>query len=45
MNKKLLERIQEIFFTKLQSKTGQGKNEVQELYKSSVIEALSELLD
>ena len=45
MNKKLLARIQELFFAKLSTKTGWGKNEVQELYKSAVIEAISELLD
>ena len=45
MNKKLLKRIEEIFFLKLQANTGWGKNEVQMLYKEAVNEALIELAD
>lgn len=45
MNKKLLERIEEIFAAKLEAKTGWGKNEVLVLYKDSVKEALMELID
>lgn len=45
MNRKLLARIQEIFFSKLQTKTGWGKLEIQQLYKDSVLEAISELID
>lgn len=45
MNKKLLKRIEEIFELKLSTKTGWGKNEVLQLYKDSVTEALLELID
>lgn len=45
MNKKLLKRIEEIFEYKLQAKTGWGKNEIMLIYKDSVNEALTELLD
>lgn len=44
MNKKLLERIREIFLAKLSAKTGWGKNEVLQAYDDSVREALLELL-
>lgn len=44
MNKKLLERIEELFVAKLQSKTGWGRNEVLEAYREAVREALMELL-
>jgi len=45
MNKKLLKRIEEIFTEKLQVKTGWGKNDVLNVYKESVNEAILELLD
>lgn len=45
MNKKLLQRIEELFTAKLQDKTGWGRNEVLQLYKDSVTEALLELLE
>lgn len=45
MNKKLIQRIEEIFTAKLQSKTGWGKNEILVLYKESVTEACLELID
>lgn len=45
MNKKLLERIDEIFAKKLELKTGWGKNEVLAVYREAVKEALMELLD
>lgn len=45
MNKKLLKRIEELFTEKLQSKTGWGKNEVLQIYKDSVNEAMMDLLD
>jgi len=45
MNKKLLERIQEIFFEKLQGKTGWGRNEIQSIYKDAVTQALLETVD
>lgn len=44
MNKKLLQRIEEIFIQKLQAKTGWGRNEIQVLYKDSVSEALMEMI-
>lgn len=45
MNKKLLQRIEEIFQQKLQAKTGWGKNEIMIVYKEAVNEALLELVD
>lgn len=45
MNKKLLQRIEEIFTAKLQVKTGWGKNDVLAAYKDSVREAMMELID
>ncbi len=44
MNKKLIERIGQIFESKLQSKTGWGRNEILALYRDSVNEAVLELL-
>jgi hypothetical protein len=45
MNKKLIERIEEIFYSKLETKSGWGKNEVKALYKEAVNQALLELVD
>ncbi len=45
MNKKLIERIEQIFSQKLQQKTGWGRNEVLIAYKDSVREAILELID
>lgn len=45
MNKKLLIRIEELFISKLQTKTGWGRNEIIQLYKESVNEAIMELID
>ncbi len=45
MNRKLLQRIDQIFADKLQSKTGWGRNDVLQLYRECVNEALMELLD
>jgi len=45
MNKKLIKRIEEIFFDKLQSKTGWGRNDVMKIYKEAVNEALMEMID
>jgi hypothetical protein len=39
--KEILAEIQELFDSRLQRKTGWGKNEVMELYKQCVIEVLS----
>jgi len=44
MNKKLIERITELFTQKLQTKTGWGRNEVLVLHKEAVTEAILELL-
>jgi len=44
MNKKLLERITELFTQKLQAKTGWGRNEVLALHKEAMSEAVMELL-
>lgn len=44
MNKKLIERITEIFTEKLQLKTGWGRNDVLAAYKEAVNEAILETL-
>lgn len=41
----VLDRVQELFFAKLQSKTGWGRNEIMALYKEAENEALREHLD
>lgn len=45
MNKKLLLRIEEIFHEKLEQKTSWGRNDIKDLYKQAVNEALMELLN
>lgn len=45
MNRKLLLKIQDIFHSKLQAKTGWGRNEIMDLYRDSVNEALIEMMD
>ena len=45
MNKKLIQRIEEIFTQKLQAKTGWGRNDVLIVYKEAVSEAVLEMLD
>lgn len=45
VNKKLLQRIEQLFTEKLQSKTGWGRNEILALYRDAVSEALMEALD
>lgn len=45
MNKKLIERIAELFAVKLQVRTTWGRNEVLTLYKDATNEALLELID
>jgi hypothetical protein len=45
MNRKLIKRIEEIFFQKLQKKTSWGRNDLMTIYKESVNEALMETLD
>lgn len=44
-NKQLLTRLQEIFHSKLQSKTGWSKNEVIQLHTKSINEAVLGLID
>jgi len=44
MTKIILDKIQELFFAGLQAKTGWGKNDVQDLYKDCVIQALKEAM-
>lgn len=44
-NKQLIERIDELFQQKLQTKTNWGRNEVLALYKDAKVEALLELVD
>ena len=45
MNKKLIDRIAELFEEKLQVKTGWGRNDVLIIYKEAVNEAILEMLD
>ncbi len=45
MNQKLLKRIEELFAAKLQAKTGWGRNDVLNVYKEAVNEAILEMLD
>jgi hypothetical protein len=44
-NKQILNRLQEIFFRKLQEKTGWGRNHIIRAYKDSMNEVLLEFLD
>lgn len=44
MTSKILDEIQELFFEKLNSKTGWGKNDVKDLYKDCVLEILKKHL-
>ena len=45
MNKKLIDRIAELFEEKLQEKTGWGRNDVLKIYREAVNEAILEMLD
>jgi hypothetical protein len=45
MNKKLIERIQELFFLKLEDKTGWGKLDIKDAYRDCVAQALLEFID
>ena len=45
MNKKLIKRIEIIFTEKLQAKTGWGRNDILNVYKEAVNEAILECLD
>ena len=45
MNQKLFDIIQTIFYEKLESKTGWGKNEIKHLYAQSVAEAALQMID
>lgn len=45
MNKELLIRIEQIFNQKLEAKTSWGRNDVKDIYKQAVNEALMELLN
>jgi hypothetical protein len=45
MNKKLIERIRELFNQRLQSKTGWGKNEISILLNEVITQACLEVID
>ena len=45
MNKEILDRIQQLFFSKLEDKTGWGKNDIKALYKDCVLEVLKDYLN
>jgi hypothetical protein len=45
MNRKLIEKIKELFKQKLNAKTGWGKNEVLQLHNDAVNESVLWLLD
>lgn len=44
MNAALLKRVEELFFAKLEAKTGWGRNEIKQLYIDAQREALLEQL-
>lgn len=44
-NKQLINKIKEIFHTKLQEKTNWGRNDVKVLLDNSISEAVLEILD
>lgn len=44
MNRKLIQRIEELFVEKLQAKTGWYRNEIIALHKEAITEALLELV-
>lgn len=44
-NKELINRIKEIFYLKLQTKTNWGRNDVKALLDNAISEALLEILD
>lgn len=43
--KDLIKRIEEIFQEKLEAKTGWGRNEIKNLHRDSINEALMEVAD
>lgn len=45
MNKKLIQRIEELFKQKLMAKTSWGRNEVMAIHKEAVAEASLEIID
>lgn len=45
MNSKLIKRIEEIFYIKLQEKTSWGRNDLKKVYQQAIKEALLELID
>lgn len=45
MNRKILDRIKELFFTALEEKTNWGRNDVKELYNKCMVQALLEYID
>lgn len=45
MNKKLIQRIQELFFKALEAKTSWGRNEIKDIYSGTVVQAILEHID
>lgn len=45
MNERLIKLIEEIFYRKLESKTGWGRNEIKAAYQESVSEAALKIID
>lgn len=43
--KKILERTQELFFEKLEAKTGWGKNEIKDMYRDCMMQAMMENME
>jgi len=43
--KKLLDLVEKLFYTKLEKKTGWGRNEIKQAFRDSVTEAVLELSD
>jgi hypothetical protein len=44
MNKEILNKIEELFLSKLEAKNSWGKNEVKALYKDCIIEILKDYI-
>jgi hypothetical protein len=45
MNKEILDKIQALFFTRLEDKTGWGKNDIKQLYIECQLEILKQYIN
>lgn len=44
MSQEIIKQIQELFFQRLDEKTGWGKEQIKELYKQCVIDVITKLI-